>query len=119
MSLKPLLQGHKPKLWRESVYYHYYEFPGAHSVRRHYGVRTNDHKLMYFYNLKEWELYDLKKDPHELHNVHGDPAYAKVAAELKAELARLRKLYKVPEDTRPVRRPPRRRPQPKPKKKGA
>ena len=117
VSLVPLLRGQKPANWRKSVYYHYYEFPGAHSVRRHYGVRTNDHKLMYFYNLKEWELYDLKKDPHELANVHADPAYAKIAAELKAELARLRKLYKVPEDTRPVRRPPRRKP--KPKKKGA
>jgi len=110
VSLEGLLKGRKPKKWRKSIYYHYYEFPGAHSVRRHYGVRTDRYKLMYFYNLKEWELYDLQKDPSELKSVYGDPAYASVVKELTAELERLRKQYKVPEDTRPIRRPPRKRP---------
>ena len=110
VSLEGLLKGGKPRKWRKSIYYHYYEFPGAHSVRRHYGVRTDRYKLMYFYNLKEWELYDLQKDPSELKSVHADPAYAAVVKELTAELERLRKQYKVPEDTRPIRRPPRKRP---------
>jgi len=101
-SIVPLLKGKKPKDWRESLYYHYYEFPGAHSVRRHYGVRTETHKLIHFYNLDGWELYDLEKDPNELNSVYGKPEYAALTKELKDELARLRKLYQVPEDTRPV-----------------
>ena len=107
MSLLPWLKGEKPADWRKSLYYHYYEFPGAHSVRRHYGVRTDRHKLMYFYepDVDEWEMYDLQKDPHELKSVYADPAYAAVVKEMKAELDRLRTLYKVPEDTRPSRRP--------------
>ncbi|MBN38433.1 MAG: sulfatase [Opitutae bacterium] len=103
-SIVPLLKGKKPKDWRESLYYHYYEFPGAHSVRRHYGVRTETHKLIHFYNLDGWELYDLEKDPNELNSVYGKPEYAALTKELKEELARLRKLYQVPEDTRPVSR---------------
>ncbi|GAH33186.1 unnamed protein product, partial [marine sediment metagenome] len=91
----------------------FYEFPGAHSVRRHYGVATRRHKLIYFYNLKEWELYDLQKNPHELKSVYDDPAYARVVTELKAELKRLRELYKVPEDTRPFKRARRRPRNPK------
>ena len=113
VSLLPLLKGAEPADWRKSLYYHYYEFPGAHSVRRHYGVRTGRYKLMYFYNLKEWELFDLQKDPQELKSVYADPAYKPVVAELKAELDRLRKHYNVPEDTRPVKRPPRRKRPPK------
>ena len=112
-SFAPLLKGKKPSDWRKSLYYHYYEFPGAHSVRRHYGVRTDKHKLIYFYNLDAWEMYDLEKDPNELKSVYGQPKYASLTKELKTELDRLRELYKVPEDTRPVSRSKR----PKPKKK--
>jgi arylsulfatase A-like enzyme len=103
-SILPLLQGKKPKDWRKSLYYHYYEFPGGHSVRRHYGVRTETHKLIHFYNMNGWELYDLEKDPNELNSVYGKPEYASLTKELKSELVRLRKLYQVPEDTRPVAR---------------
>jgi arylsulfatase A-like enzyme len=94
-SLVPLLEG-KDADWRKSVYYHYYEFPGAHSVRRHYGVRTDRYKLIYFYedDVDEWELYDLEKDPHEMKSVYDDPAYAEVVKEMKAELQRLRDQYK-------------------------
>jgi len=63
VSLKPLLLGRQVPAWRKSIYYHYYEYPGAHMVHRHYGVRTERYKLIYFYGLKEWELYDLKNDP--------------------------------------------------------
>ena len=103
-SLVTLLHGKTPADWRKSFYYHYYEFPGWHSVRRHYGVRTARYKLMHFYNLGEWELYDLEKDPHEMKSVYADPAYAPTVARLKKELTRLRKVYKVPEDTRPVKK---------------
>jgi arylsulfatase A-like enzyme len=102
-SLVSLLKGMVPEDWRESVYYHYYEYPGYHSVRRHYGVRTQQHKLIHFYNLGEWELYDLGQDPREMQSVYEDPAYADVVEELKGELARLRELYNVPE-TDPIPR---------------
>ena len=94
-SIRKLLQGKTPGKWRESIYYHYYEYPAVHSVKRHYGVRTKRHKLIHFYHdIDEWELYDMQKDPDELKNVLNDPAYADVVKELKAELKRLRKKYK-------------------------
>ena len=72
-----------PEGWREAAYYHYYEYPAEHSVKRHYGVRTEDYKLIHFYNdIDEWELYDLKKDPKEMHSVYDDPEYAGVRAEM-------------------------------------
>jgi arylsulfatase A-like enzyme len=93
-SLRPLLQGKTPKDWRTSMYYHYYEYPAVHSVKRHYGVRTQRYKLIHFYHdIDEWELYDLKTDPDELKNVYGDPKYADVVKELTAELKRLRAQY--------------------------
>jgi len=96
-SLRPILQGKTPGNWRKSMYYHYYEYPGAHSVKRHYGVRTGRYKLIHFYHdIDEWELYDLAKDPREMRNVYGDASYADIAEELKAELRRLRTKY---EDT--------------------
>ena len=94
-SLRPLLQGRTPEDWRSSMYYHYYEYPAVHSVKRHYGVRTQRYKLIHFYNdIDEWELYDLKNDPEELHNIYNDPQHADVIKELKAELTRLRTQYK-------------------------
>jgi arylsulfatase A-like enzyme len=93
-SLRAVLRGKTPADWRKSMYYHYYEYPGAHSVKRHYGVRTRRHKLIHFYHdIDAWELFDLQKDPHELNNVYDAPAYADVVKELKAELARLQKQY--------------------------
>ena len=80
--------------WRKSIYYHYYEFPQPHRVHPHYGVRTQKHKLIYFYTLNEWELFDLEKDPHELKNVYDDPGYAQVRREMTAELGRLRSQFK-------------------------
>ena len=96
-SIAPLLKGEAAKDWRKSFYYHYYEFPGAHSVARHYGVTNGHHKLIHFYQKEEWELFDLKKDPNEMKSVHGDPNYAAVQKEMEIELARLRKEFKVPE----------------------
>jgi arylsulfatase A-like enzyme len=76
------------------MYYHYYEFPAVHMVKRHYGIRTRRYKLIHFYNdIDAWELYDLQSDPHELRNLYGQPAYAKLTARLKAELDRLRAQY--------------------------
>ncbi len=93
-SLKPLLQGQVPADWRTSVYYHYYEFPGAHSVHRHYGIRTDRYKLIHFYELDEWELYDLQEDPQEMRSVFADPEYADVVQDMKRQLEALRRKYK-------------------------
>lgn len=98
MSIKPLLsEGSENVEWRDALYYHYYEFPGFHSVRRHYGVTTKRYKLMKFYfRINEWELYDLEKDPNELHNIYNDPEYVDVQKEMKAKLDELMDKYEEP-----------------------
>ncbi|MFI3314134.1 MAG: sulfatase [Rikenellaceae bacterium] len=99
VSLLPLLEGNHPKDWRTSLYYHYYEYPAEHSVKRHYGVRTERYKLIHYYNdIDTWELFDLKKDPSEMNNIYGQPKTEKITAQLKSELNRLREEYKVTEE---------------------
>ncbi len=97
-SIVPLLQGTRPGDWRRSIYYHYYEFPGAHSVARHYGVRTERYKLIHFYQKDDWEFYDLLADPDEMQNRFGDPNYAAATGLLEGELARLRSVYAVTDE---------------------
>lgn len=98
-SLMPLLRGDKMEWERDAVYYHYYEYPSVHMVKRHYGVVTRDFKLAHFYyDVDEWELYDRRKDPSEMKNVYNDPAYSDVVKELKARLAELRVKYKDSEE---------------------
>lgn len=49
-SLTPLFKaGDKVKVWRSSIYYHYYDYPTYHMVRKHDGVRTDRYKLIHFY----------------------------------------------------------------------
>jgi arylsulfatase A-like enzyme len=76
------------------MYYRYYHDPGDHNTRAHYGVRTETHKLIYFWKKDQWECYDLKADPQEMRNIYGDPKAQKTVAALKQELARLRKELK-------------------------
>lgn len=101
-SLVPLLKGERPADWRQAIYYHYYEYPAVHAVQRHYGIRTEKHKLIHFYNIDEWELYDLERDPDELTNVVEDSQMKDVVADLKGQLKELQTQYEVPEDTRPA-----------------
>jgi arylsulfatase A-like enzyme len=93
-SLVPLFKGERPADWRTSWYYRYYHDPGDHNTRAHYGVRTETHKLIYFWTKDQWEMYDLINDPAELHNIYQDPAQAATVAKLKAELYRLKKELK-------------------------
>jgi arylsulfatase A-like enzyme len=97
ISLLPLLKGEKPAKWRDALYYHYYEYPAEHMVKRHYGVRTERYKLMHFYNdIDEWELYDLQNDSTEMHNLYGNPEYDGVVKELKEKLNELMVQYDDP-----------------------
>lgn len=94
-SFRTLATGQPVKNWRKALYYHYYEYPAVHEVKRHYGIRTDRYKLIHFYyDVDEWELYDLQKDPHEMHSVYNDPAYAKIRSVLHRQLNELRTKYK-------------------------
>lgn len=97
--LAPLFKnGKAPKKWRDELYYHYYDYPAIHNVRRHDGIMTSDYKLIHFRDegggngrkdtpIDAWELYDLRKDPTEVNNVYDDRRYAKIAADMKKRLA--------------------------------
>lgn len=94
-SLMPLLLGKKENWKRDALYYHYYEYPAVHMVKRHYGIVTKQFKLIHFYyDVDEWELFDREKDPHEMKNVYDDIAYKETVTVLKNRLAELRKAYK-------------------------
>ncbi|MBF6629118.1 MAG: DUF4976 domain-containing protein, partial [Proteiniphilum sp.] len=85
------------KNWRKSLYYHYYEYPGEHAVKRHYGVKTDRYKLIHFYDdIDVWELYDLETDPTEMHNLYGKEGFEEITGDLHKELRRLQLQYDDP-----------------------
>jgi len=91
-SLVPFMKGTPPTDWRKDWLYEYFEYPGAEQVRPNRGVRTDRYKLIhYFLPPQEFELYDLQEDPGELHNLYGDPRYAKLTADLLNRIDELRK----------------------------
>jgi arylsulfatase A-like enzyme len=89
-SIVPLFSGSTPPTWRQSIYYHYYEWPTDHAVRQHYGIRGSRYKLTYFYTLDQWELYDLQNDPTEINNVAATPSYTALLDTMKRNLIALR-----------------------------
>lgn len=98
-SLVPLMKGDAPEDWRDAIYYHYYQGEGStHNVYKHYGVRTDRYKLVYYYTLDEWEFFDLKNDPNEMRSEYRNPDYADDVARLKEKLSQLRVRYEVPPD---------------------
>ncbi|MFC0261621.1 sulfatase family protein [Fontibacter flavus] len=93
-SMMPLLTGNIAKWDRDAVYYHYYEYPAVHMVKRHYAIVTKDYKLVhYYFDVDEWELIDRNNDPYEMRNVYGDPKYAGIQKELHDRLEALRLKY--------------------------
>lgn len=107
VSLVPLLKGkaaskqdkQKIKHWRNAIYYHYYEYPAEHDVRRHYGIRTDRYKLIHFYghDVNSWELFDLKNDPHEMHNLYGQPGMERLQRDMHHRLELLQIQYDDPQ----------------------
>jgi len=95
-SIVPLLQGRTPADWRDAIYYQYFEYPGWHAVRRQYGIRTARYKLIHYYEVGEWELFDLEKDPEELRSLYADESHREIRRGLESKLAALRKQYAVP-----------------------
>lgn len=100
-SLRPLLENtyNESEDFRDAVYYHYYDYPAFHMVKKHYGIRTKRYKLMHFYDdINTWELYDLDEDPSEIHNQIDNPDYDRIEEELRIQLAELQTQYKVTKD---------------------
>ena len=86
-SYRKMLTGEDTTALRDAVYYHYYEYPLWHHVQPHYGVRTDRYVMAHFYyDIDVWEMYDLEKDPNELHNIYGNPEYAAVRDSLMQDL---------------------------------
>lgn len=96
-SLKPIMEGKKVKGFRDAFYYHYYCYPEYHAVRRHDGVRTKRYKLIHYYDLQEYELFDLKTDPKEMRSLHSSEEYALVMKTMKQKLEAARAQYEVTE----------------------
>lgn len=96
-SFRPLLEGKmNDDDFRDAIYYHYYDYPAFHMVKKHYGVRTKGYKLMHFYDdIDTWELYDLEEDPKEIHNQIDNPEYDEIEVSLHQKLDSLQELYKV------------------------
>ena len=93
-SLVPILKNGRAENWRDSIYYHYYEYPSVHMIPRHYGIRTERYKLIHFYQFgNEWEMYDLEEDPDELTNIYGKSGKETLQKDLKKQLVAIRKFY--------------------------
>ncbi|WP_321828251.1 sulfatase family protein [Maribacter dokdonensis] len=84
--------------YRDVVYYHYYDYPAFHMVKKHYGIRTKRYKLIHFYDdIDTWELYDLEKDPDEKMNLIMNTDYAQVLHRMRVKLDSVQTHYKVTE----------------------
>lgn len=120
------LKGQRPQNWRTATYYRYWMHMIHHDVPAHFGIRTADFKLIFFYGLHydpsmngkpsmgwlkrsnlieptpaAWEFYDLREDPEETVNRYTDPKYARIIREMKDELRRLRSELNETDDKYP------------------
>lgn len=92
-TLQPLLKGEEPADWRQEWFYAYYDFPGPNMVPKNRGIRTGRYKLIEYWEQQppQYELYDLERDPGELHNLYADPAHAALTKELFDRMMQLGK----------------------------
>ena len=123
-SFAGVLKGEEMAPLRDATYYRYWMHLVHHDVPAHFGIRTPDHKLIFYYSEhydttkygtpsmwwkpesfaieatpKAWEFYDLKKDPQELVNRYTDPAYQDIIKNLQQRLPQIRiKLGETDED---------------------
>ena len=107
ISMKDILENKKNAQVRDAIYYHYFEYPNEHMVKRHYGIRTDRYKLIHFYyDIDAWELYDLKNDPDELNNLYNNKDYEDIITGLKNKLQKLREQYNDTDESRYLPKPP-------------
>ena len=100
-SFRKLAAGEEVDDWRDTIYYHYYDYPSAHMVKRHYGIRTDRYKLIHFYyDIDEWELYDLVTDPDEMLNVYDSTEYSDIRSIMHEKLKKLKISYGDSEELR-------------------
>ena len=104
-SFRDLLEGESaPSDWPQATYYRYWMHMAHHDNPAHFGIRTKDFKLIYFYGRPldapgavksptqpHWELYDLKDDPKEMNNVVGLSEYEETLGQLKEQLFALQR----------------------------
>lgn len=94
-SMVPLFRRERPRDWRTSFYYRYYE--AGYGLGPIEGVRTMTHKLIrYGFADGGTELFDLGEDPSEMRNIVTEPAAEAVARSLSDELTRLREQLGAP-----------------------
>jgi arylsulfatase A-like enzyme/alpha-L-fucosidase len=94
-SMVPVLNGTIKTNLHEALYYHFYENQ-EHKVAKHIGIRTQRYKMIWFYENKEWEWYDLETDPNEMNNLYGQPHLSTLQKELQQQLRSLAEKYKDP-----------------------
>ncbi len=88
----PLMEIKNNEYWWKSIYYHYYEYHGPPTVKRHYGIRTEKYKLIHFYNdFDQWELYDLKNDLTEINSLFGKEGFEEITESLYHQIVFLQK----------------------------
>ncbi|TNJ41506.1 sulfatase [Tamlana fucoidanivorans] len=127
-SMKEILGKGKATNWREYTYYRYWMHMIHHDIPAHFGLRSKDYKLVFYYgryhNLEKegtlsmywndennsnkvsptpvaWEFYDLKKDPLELKNEYRNPEYKSVIETMKLQLKAERKILNEEDDKYP------------------
>jgi arylsulfatase A-like enzyme len=94
MSLKSIFE-EKDEPWRQSMYYHFYAYPAWHDVPKHDGIRNKQFKLIHYYEIGIWELFDLENDPNEMNNVYEDGEYARVRHSMEIKYYDIREEFKV------------------------
>ena len=90
-SFLPLLE-EKQTAWRDAFLYEYYEYPAEHCAPKNRGIRTEEWKLIHFWEQPEdWELYDLRNDPDEMNNLFRQREQQARVRELRSRMEALRR----------------------------